>query len=352
MAHEVILPLSFDAMDSFEGTLAEAAVEAERLLAAGNIAKALLVFEVLVAREPNTKAHWIAYGAALGRAGRPLDGIAAVERAAAIDPNDAGVYMALGNLHIIASQPDKAIAAFERYQSIAGSNPSVDYLLVAMKGGCPERPPPAVVQRIYDQWASSYDENRDDAKHPAPALVCGALLASLAPVEPRSLVILDIGCGTGLCAPHLRDAAVALLGIDLSPAMIEAARKRGLYDDLDVADVKAFFEVGRPRELFHAAVASMMLMHLGDPTDVFQGVARALKPGGRFACDFLESAERDLYMIDPRSLTYAQSASFMRRIAKEAGLREMRYERGAFEYRSTGGRVEPGSFFVFSKPAA
>ena len=42
---------------------------------------------------------------------------------------------------------------------------------------------------------------------------------------PRGeLEIVDAGCGTGLLAPHLRPYARRLVGVDLSPKMLEKAR--------------------------------------------------------------------------------------------------------------------------------
>ena len=49
---------------------------------------------------------------------------------------------------------------------------------------------------------------------------------------------LDLGCGTGLSGAAFKDRAGHLTGIDLSPAMIEKARSRGIYDSLAVADIE------------------------------------------------------------------------------------------------------------------
>ena len=52
------------------------------------------------------------------------------------------------------------------------------------------------------------------------------------------LAILDLGCGTGLAGLAFQPLAARLDGVDLSPAMIEKARARGIYDHLDVADLE------------------------------------------------------------------------------------------------------------------
>src|SRR5258707_9591773 len=71
------------------------------------------------------------------------------------------------------------------------------------------------------------------------------------------LTILDLGCGTGLVGEVFKDLAAGgrLDGIDLAPRMIEAARARGIYDDLILGDLEA---------ALHAEGASYDLIVSGD----------------------------------------------------------------------------------------
>ena len=48
--------------------------------------------------------------------------------------------------------------------------------------------------------------------------------------------VLDLGCGTGLAGEALRRRAAWLEGVDLSSGMIDQARRKGLYDRLEVAE--------------------------------------------------------------------------------------------------------------------
>ncbi len=49
--------------------------------------------------------------------------------------------------------------------------------------------------------------------------------------------MLDAGCGTGLCGPIFRNISGSMIGVDLSPEMVEKARERKVYDELEVADI-------------------------------------------------------------------------------------------------------------------
>ena len=105
---------------------------------------------------------------------------------------------------------------------------------------------------------------------------------------------MDLGCGSGLWAEELARARYRVLGIDISEAMIEIARRR-------VSDAE--FRVG---SLFEAeippcvAVTSLgkVLNYLFDPNNdgqrlvgLFRRVYSALAPGGVFVFDVAEPGQ-------------------------------------------------------------
>jgi SAM-dependent methyltransferase len=97
--------------------------------------------------------------------------------------------------------------------------------------------------------------------------------------------VLDIGCGTGQTT---RDAARAAhrgsaLGVDLSSAMLEVARRRATTGGLaNAAFVQADAQV-HPFEPggFDLAISRTGTMFFGDPVAAFTNIGRALVPGGR-----------------------------------------------------------------------
>ena len=53
-------------------------------------------------------------------------------------------------------------------------------------------------------------------------------------IQPRQLIL---RCGTGLAARAFSAVVDEIIGIDLSPRMIERARATGLYAELEVAEI-------------------------------------------------------------------------------------------------------------------
>src|SRR5690606_37696389 len=129
----------------------------------------------------------------------------------------------------------EAIAAYEQARRFGAGAERVDYALAAL-GVLPRPPqtPPEVVKSHFDDFAEVFESHLVDTLHyRAPQCLCEALEGVL-PAHP--LDVLDLGCGTGLCAPLLRPAARRLVGVDLSGRMLERAAQQGDYDELVCAE--------------------------------------------------------------------------------------------------------------------
>jgi trans-aconitate methyltransferase len=92
--------------------------------------------------------------------------------------------------------------------------------------------------------------------------------------------ILDLGCGDGVLTRRLAEAGATPLGVDASENFVEAARAAGL--DARIADGHALaFE-----QEFDAVFSNAALHWMLEPEKVIDGVARALRSGGRFVAEF------------------------------------------------------------------
>ncbi|MEM6438796.1 MAG: methyltransferase domain-containing protein [Pseudomonadota bacterium] len=124
-----------------------------------------------------------------------------------------------------------------------------------------------------DAWsARAYDE--------AARFVSDLGAPVVALLDPRpGERILDLGCGDGALTEALAAAGASVTGVDASADMVAGAVARGL--DAQEGDGHAL-----PFEAEFDAVFSNAALHwMTRPDDVVAGVARALKPGGRFVAE-------------------------------------------------------------------
>jgi SAM-dependent methyltransferase len=129
----------------------------------------------------------------------------------------------------------------------------------------PSQPPPA---QIWD--AAGYSANA----HFVPAL--GQPVLDL--LQPQAGErILDLGCGDGVLTEKLVALGAQVVGIDSSPDMIAAARRRGL--DARMMDARSLTF----KDEFDAVFSNSALHWVKDDPDApVAGAFRALKAGGRF----------------------------------------------------------------------
>jgi trans-aconitate methyltransferase len=92
--------------------------------------------------------------------------------------------------------------------------------------------------------------------------------------------ILDLGCGDGALTEKIVAAGAQVLGVDASPDMVAAARRRGL--NIRQADACQLSFNAEFDAVFSNAALHWMKP---DPDAVIWGVFHALKPGGRFAAE-------------------------------------------------------------------
>jgi trans-aconitate methyltransferase len=122
--------------------------------------------------------------------------------------------------------------------------------------------------------AQHWDPQRYN-KHAGFVAELGSPLLDL--LQPRAGErILDLGCGEGALTEKLVASGATVVGVDASADQIAAARRRGLDAQVMNGEALTF-----TRE-FDAVLSNAALHWMLNPDAVLQGVARALKPGGRF----------------------------------------------------------------------
>jgi len=105
--------------------------------------------------------------------------------------------------------------------------------------------------------------------------------AAMLALLPGDTVVADLGCGTGQLIAALAPFVKQVIGVDNSPAMLKAAKKRlGEQKNVDLrkGDLSA---IPIDDHACDAAMLILALTYVADPAAVLSEMSRLLKPGGR-----------------------------------------------------------------------
>lgn len=113
---------------------------------------------------------------------------------------------------------------------------------------------------------------------------------------PARAHLLDMACGRGRHARHFALRGMRTTGIDISDASIADARVAAANVEFHVHDMREVFALGAFDGICCLFTSLGYFDHLADDQLVFHAAAKALKPGGFFVLDFMntEVVLRDL----------------------------------------------------------
>jgi predicted TPR repeat methyltransferase/thioredoxin-like negative regulator of GroEL len=293
---------------------------------AGNAVIAAGLYRKAIKLRPDYAAAYHGLGFALARAGRRDEALATLAQAdrvakAAKEVPGRDVPRPRSVAELQASlTPDETQA--QLHQALAG----------LMNLPPPSQIAAEEVSNLFDRYAYRFDAHlQETLGYKVPAMLVPAIAPHLpggrgpdVAAAPGTLDVIDLGCGTGLCGPHLRPLARTLAGVDLSAAMLDKARARGSYDRLEQADlVAALRAMPRGADLLVAADA---LIYTGDLAPTFEAAAAALRPGGLlvYSAEAGDPAER--YTLSTRTRRYSHGKPYLKHLAGIYGFEEKAFE--------------------------
>jgi predicted TPR repeat methyltransferase len=181
------------------------------------------------------------------------------------------------------------------------------------------RAPDEYVEYTFDRFAASFEQQLTERlEYQAPQL-CAAMLQRHLPPPAADLVMLDAGCGTGLCGPLVAPWARTLAGVDLSRGMLDQAQTKGVYADLYKAELTEFLQLSPGQ--WDVILSADTLCYFGELQTVLHAAAKALRASGRlvFTVEALAD-ELDLpFRLEPHG-RYAHARAYVRAVLEAAGL--------------------------------
>jgi predicted TPR repeat methyltransferase len=294
-------------------------------------------------------AGWLELGLVRRGLGQTEAAAAAFERAVGASPESVPAHYALAETRLALGQKERAARHFRRCLDLDPEDRHGAALGLAQAGAkdAPSRAPDAYVRQLFDDYAAKFDTSLvDKLAYRAPALLGAALDKALdrKQGQGQGLDVLDAGCGTGLAGPVLRPLAARLDGIDLSAAMVEKARQRGLYDGLEVGELVAGLK--RHAGGYDLVVAADVLVYFGDLEEIMAATFQALRQGGIFAFTVERAEDCNSYLLGAKN-RYAHAPGYVEAMAAAHGFSVVSLEPAST--RQEGGVDVPGLVVVLRK---
>ncbi len=256
---------------------------------------------------------WLSLGHCCSRQGRSAEALDALERALALDATLAEAWSQRGQLLRELGRLPEAAQCFEQALAHGADEALHRFYLASVRGEAVPHAPAAYVQALFDDYAEGFQTHLVQAlRYQAHEVLLEPLRSSGRHFEH----MLDLGCGTGLCAQRMRGQVERIDGVDLSPAMVAQARSSGLYQQLEVGDLLAFLQgQGTPVDLI---VAADVFIYVGALDEVLAAARRCMAAGGVFAFSLEQAPPAQDLVLQP-SLRYAHSRGYIERLAAANG---------------------------------
>jgi predicted TPR repeat methyltransferase len=249
--------------------------------------------------------------------GRLKDAIIYFEEAAKINPRSFQVQNNLGTIYLRLDNIPQAILHYREAVLIEPENQEIKYILASLSGNDEakkfSRAPNEYLEHLFDQYAFRFDEHLKFLKYRVPDLIYDLFL-KINPSPAKELLILDLGCGSGLCGEKFSNLAKYLIGIDLSLRMIQEAKRKNVYHELKIADIETALIDYRN---FDLVIAADTLVYLGDLEKIMAGVAKSLHPEGLFIFT-LENGDYYPYQLQ-KNARFAHHEKYLEELAKRHG---------------------------------
>ena len=194
------------------------------------------------------------------------------------------VWSMLGQAYQKLGQIESAAGAYREALRIDPDNAYLRHLARAIGAvaSAADRADDQYVVEVFDGCATRFEQSLFALGYRVP----GVMLRMLETHDPllsetgRKLGdVLDLGCGTGLMGAALHDLLGGrLVGVDLSPRMLDASRDKGVYTELRQSEIVAAMEADPSQ--YALILLADVLCYFGAVERCFAAARARLSPGG------------------------------------------------------------------------
>jgi predicted TPR repeat methyltransferase len=281
----------------------------------GKLDEAISCYQKALELRPDDAEAYNNMGIVLQDQDKVDEAISCYQKALEIAPNHAEAYNNMGNALNYQGKLAEAAACFQQAVKLDPENFSAKHYLAAVTGQTTEVAPPGFIKNLFDQYSTRFERHVvETLSYKIPTLL-RRTFHTIVKNELRFKNVIDLGCGTGLAGMEFRVIADRLTGIDISPKMIEEAKKKHVYDILLVGDIIEF--LNDTAEKYDLFIATDVFIYIGNVERIFDSVQNRSLRGAYFLFS-TESCARNDYVLR-RTGRYAHSRIYIQSVAKEHG---------------------------------
>ncbi len=273
-------------------------------------------------KEPTNIDAWFHLGVIYSGLAQATEAIECYEKVLSLNPQHAHSHHNLATVFLHQGKKDQALAHYQRAYELEPGNKTAEHMIGALSNKTLDKGAPVEYTRaLFDQYAYSYDKQvKEKLKYQVPQLLREAVGPFVS--AGLSVDILDLGCGTGLCAPLFADIVGKMVGIDVSANMIEVARSLGGYDKLFVMDIMSYLH--NHFNEFDLIILADVLVYFGSLEEILKACTKTLRTKG--LCCFsvenltLEEKNQDTHHPDFQLRStgrYAHASDYIQRLCNE-----------------------------------
>ncbi|HKY69416.1 MAG TPA: tetratricopeptide repeat protein [Gammaproteobacteria bacterium] len=270
----------------------------------------------VLAKDPNNLNAAYHLGIIEGALGNVESAQSLYQKVIALDPNHGAAHHNLATLFLLQKQSTEALKHYQIAYQLMPENQTAKHMIAALTGQTdPAGAPLEYVRALFDQYAYNYDQHVQEQLHYQVPFLLRQTLTPYINEIPHPWDVLDLGCGTGLCLPYFNDIAGKIIGVDLSPTMIEVARQKGGYYALHTDDIESHLE--KQQNQFDLILAADVFVYFGQLQTIFAKCFRALKTPGFFAFSIETSQETGHPFTLQPSGRYKHHPNYILQLAKD-----------------------------------
>lgn len=236
-------------------------------------------------------------------------------------PDDHATLVNIGACFLQQGIFDKATEYYTRAQNL-DPQPSLAYILSSLNGDKqPSHAPESYVTDLFNQYAYNYDNHlKNVLSYTVPEHVVSIIKHAINPAH-KSLDVLDLGCGTGLCGEALKPFCNSIIGVDLAQNMLDLAAKKSIYDQLYCLRI--------PEQLsiypgVNCIIAGDVFPYMGALDSTFVWLEQQLESGSSVIFTVERATQGDYCLL--KTARFAHSSDYIAKIAQQYSFHIAAYE--------------------------